>query len=69
MRWPWQRRADRVAEDTARAVRVAEARLRAAQAQTDAIDAAAAELARELPAGGLYLRLSWVFRQREQGHD
>lgn len=58
MRWLWQRRAARVAEDTARAVRDAEERLRRAQGQTEAIDRRAWQLAHELPAGELYLRLA-----------
>lgn len=56
--WPWKRRRDLVAESTDRALRAAQARLQAAHGDTWAIDRRAAELARELPAGELYLRLA-----------
>ena len=65
MKWPWQRRTDRVDADTERALRDAQRRLRAARGQTDAIDARAAELARELPAGELYRRLVNVLRPED----
>lgn len=60
--WPWRRRAGEAVEHTARAERDAQERLRAAHGDTWAIDRRAAELARELPAGELYLRLARVFR-------
>jgi len=67
MRWPWQRRHERVAESTDRVLRDAEARLRAAYGQTWAIDRRAAELARELPAGELYLRLARALGRDPRG--
>lgn len=66
MRWPWTRRVEDAARDTDRALRDAEARLRRAHGQTWAIDRRAAELARELPAGGLYLRVARALH-REHG--
>ena len=56
--WPWKRRETRVAVDMSDAVREAQERLRLAHGDTWAIDRRAAELARELPAGELYLRLA-----------
>jgi hypothetical protein len=58
MRWPWRRAEGSVAASTERAERDAQARLRRAHGDSEAIDARAAELARELPAGELYLRIS-----------
>jgi hypothetical protein len=54
-----------VAEHITRAEVSAQARLRQARLQSEAIDARAAELARELPAGELYLR---VARALHRGH-
>ena len=62
MRWPWRRRRAEVAESTDRALLDAQARLRAAHSETEAIDRRAAELARELPASELYWRLASVLR-------
>lgn len=56
--WPWRRRRSEAAEYAARAERDALARLRRAHGASEAIDRRAAELARELPAGELYLRLA-----------
>lgn len=61
--WPWRRKGARVVDDTERAVRDAEMRLREAHGQSWAIDRRAEELARELPAGELYLRLARVLRR------
>lgn len=58
MRWPWARRGVGAAEHTAEALRDAQRRLQQAHGDTWAIDRRAAELARELPAGELYLRLA-----------
>ena len=58
MNWPWRRRGANVAASTQRAELDAQRRLRRAHGDSEAIDARAAELARELPAGELYLRVS-----------
>jgi hypothetical protein len=58
MRWPWQRRGGRVAGHTDRAELDAQRRLRQAHWDSEAIDARAAELVRDLPAGELYLRVA-----------
>lgn len=67
--WPWKRREARVAGDTDRAVRDAERRLQEAHGQTWAIDRRAAELAAELPAGGLYLRLAQALARNPLNGD
>lgn len=58
MRWPWARQTERVAEHTDQAEMDAQRRLQQAHGESWAIDRRAAELARELPAGELYLRLA-----------
>src|SRR5678816_3966981 len=55
MSWPWRRRGANVAASTERAENDALRRLRRAHGDTEAIDRRAAELARELPAGELYM--------------
>jgi hypothetical protein len=63
MRWPWQRRETEPVEYPHRALRDAERRFWRAVGETEAIDRRAAELARDLPAGVLYMRLVEVFRR------
>lgn len=58
MSWPWRRRGANVAASTERAEMDAQRRLQRAHGDSEAIDRRAAELARELPAGELYMRIS-----------
>jgi hypothetical protein len=69
MNWPWRRRGANVAASTELAELDAQRRLRRAHGDTEAIDRRAAELARELPAGELYTRISRVLGRppREAG--
>lgn len=70
MRWPWTRPEVPRAEYPAEALRDAQERLRRAHEQSDAIVRRAEELARALPAGGLYLRLAAVLaRHPRNGHS
>lgn len=58
MRWPWKRKQGERLVEAERELRDAQRRFWRAVGETEAIDRRAAELARELPAGELYLRLA-----------
>jgi hypothetical protein len=67
MRWPWQRQHARAAEHTDRAERDAQRRFWRAVGDSEAIDRRAAELAGELPAGELYLRIARALNRNGLG--